>query len=220
MKQLAFLIKATLIVTCTSFIPLIAVPAYASNMPLATSPYFIPVSINGGLLINQGGIIGKPFFPMGDNITGGRGQTIDGIKANSMEALAYHIHAHLSIIDKGHEIAIPAGIGITPPLQIQNGFVSNGAAYYWLHTHDATGIIHIESPVHKIFTLGQFFDIWGMPLSKNNVAGFKGKVLVYVNGKPDYEPLRMITLTAHKQITLEIGKPYIKPPKYIFPQGL
>jgi hypothetical protein len=31
---------------------------------------------------------------------------------------------------------------------------------YWLHTHDETGIIHIESPIKKDFILGQFFDLW------------------------------------------------------------
>jgi hypothetical protein len=44
---------------------------------------------------------------------------------------------------------IPPQIGIIPDKCI-----------YWLHTHDGTGIIHIESPIKRDFTLGQFFDIW------------------------------------------------------------
>ncbi|MDE3208470.1 MAG: hypothetical protein KGL58_06485, partial [Pseudomonadota bacterium] len=71
-----------------------------------------------------------------------------------------------------------------------------------------------------IFTLGQFFDIWGMPLKPDDVAGLKGQITAYVNGKPYHQSLRNIPLTAHKQITLEIGKPVIKPPQYVFPQGL
>ncbi len=31
---------------------------------------------------------------------------------------------------------------------------------YWLHTHDDTGTIHIESPVEQNITLGQFLKIW------------------------------------------------------------
>ena len=34
-----------------------------------------------------------------------------------------------------------------------------------LHTHDASGIVHIESPDKRDYTLGQFFDVWGVRLS-------------------------------------------------------
>ena len=29
----------------------------------------------------------------------------------------------------------------------------------WLHTHAADGIVHIESPVDRTYTLGNFFDV-------------------------------------------------------------
>jgi len=31
---------------------------------------------------------------------------------------------------------------------------------YWLHTHDDSGLIHMESPINQSFTLRQFFKIW------------------------------------------------------------
>lgn len=32
-------------------------------------------------------------------------------------------------------------------------------AFYWLHTHDESGVIHIESPLRRAFTLGNVFDL-------------------------------------------------------------
>jgi hypothetical protein len=54
-----------------------------------------------------------------------------------MEPSVFHIHSHLIILINGHYYAVPALIGIT------------NNCFYWLHTHDGTGIIHIESPVKE-----------------------------------------------------------------------
>jgi hypothetical protein len=109
---------------------------------------------------------------------------------------------------------------IAPPRQVQSGFVVGGRCFYWLHTHDATGIIHIESPVQKTFTLGDFFAIWGEPLSRTDVAGKRGPVTVYVDGRLSGGDPAAIPLTEHREITLEIGAPLVKPPRYTFPAGL
>ena len=64
-------------------------------------------------------------------------------------ATTFHIHAHLTIIINGQEKEIPANTGIS------------STCMHSLHTHDTTGIIHIESPRKEDFTLGDFFKIWG-----------------------------------------------------------
>ena len=92
-----------------------------------------------------------------------------------------------------------------------------GQGIYWLHTHDATGIIHVESPDDRTYTLGQFFDIWGQPLTSGEVAGLKGVVRAYIDGKPSSGNPRGIVLGAHLQITLEVGAPIVPPPTYAFP---
>ena len=72
---------------------------------------------------------------------------------------------------------IPAGIGIIPAKCI-----------YWLHTHDDSGLIHIESPINQSFTLGQFFKIWDRFDSSNStlddilVGNYTGHVDIFVNG--------------------------------------
>lgn len=171
------------------------------------------------------------------------GSPIDGIQCQA-EMLAYHIHAHLTLYDNGKPVVVPADVGIpfSPAIANNTNLSPQGQPYclYWLHTHDATGIVHIESPTQATYTLGQFFDIWhntaawdaqstlassaGVPpISASFIDALKsakpGDVHAFVGGKPvsDY---RGITLTAHKLITIELGTP-VKPSTthYTFPQG-
>ena len=64
------------------------------------------------------------------------GQPVDGIHCDSMEGAVMHIHQHLTIYDHGKPFAVPADIGI--PVA--------SSCLYWLHTHTADGLIHVESP--------------------------------------------------------------------------
>ena len=164
--------------------------------------------------------LGKPMFEPGDTPKGGNGQPVDGIEALGREMLKTHLHSHLALFYRGEQVAIPYGIGIVRPFEAENGFVGRGKAIYWLHTHDATGIIHVESPDDRKYTLGNFFDIWGQPLAKDNVAGLKGRLRVYVDGKPRSGDPRAIVLGEHTQITLIVGEPAVTPPTYVFPEGL
>jgi hypothetical protein len=141
--------------------------------------------------------------------------TIDGIQCNNNEQLAFHHHAHLDIFINGQPFTIPSQIGITDQ------------CFYWLHTHDQSGVIHIESPVVKNYTLGQFFDIWNKKFNNNqlfgNVVDGKNNLSVYVNGSKvnptvDY---RDIKLNEHDEIAIVYGNPPSNiPSKYNFAQGL
>lgn len=175
--------------------------------------------ISAGQLV-QGAQVGKSMFEPGDTDKGGNGQPVDGIEGSSNEMLKTHLHAHLSLFYKGEQIAIPSGIGIVKPHQVQNGFVAGGKGFYWLHTHDATGIIHIESPDERLYTLGNFFNVWGQPLNEHDVAGLKGPVRAFVDGKPYNGKLGTIRLQSHALITLVVGAPAVTPPRYEFPSGL
>jgi hypothetical protein len=168
----------------------------------------------------QGEIIGSPYFPDGDTVHGGHGQNVDGIPSQSNYVENYHIHAHLTFIVNGKVITIPKGIGIVPPLTGDNNFIHAGKSLYWIHTHDATGIIHMEAPLKRTFTLGNFFDIWGEPLEKGNVAGFSGPLQVFINGKAFAGIPSDIVLKPFDEITLEVGLPVIVPPFYTFPTDL
>ncbi len=151
------------------------------------------------------------------------GQPVDGIECSSSEQTLFHIHAHLTIFVNGGARRVPYGIGI-PNARVENTpagpFVGSGSCFYWLHTHAADGIIHIESPIDRIYTLGNFFDIWGQPLSSTEVGLAQGPVTALYNGQRyDGDP-RGVPLTAHAQIQLEVGRPLVAPEVIEFPSGL
>lgn len=138
---------------------------------------------------------------------------IDGIPCNQSEQLTYHVHAHLTILDRGRQVPVPQYIGIN----------LLRSCYYWLHTHDAFGVIHIEAP-HKVSpTLGQFFDIWQQPLSRTQVASApvasRESMRVYINTSLYRGDPRAIRLTPHESITIEVGPPFPASKRYKFPAG-
>ena len=180
------------------------------------------ILIPAPITLVQATTVGAAHFANGDTKAGGHGQTVDGIGCDAGNTILYHIHTHLSLFYDGQQIAIPMGVGIVPPRQVQANFVVGGKCFYWLHTHDATGIIHVESPVQKQFTLGDFFDIWGQPLRTGDVAGYHGSVVTVVDGKRYSGNPRDIVLGEHEQVTLEVGPPYPFPtaPTYTWPAGL
>ncbi|CAG9231844.1 conserved hypothetical protein [Paraburkholderia sabiae] len=150
-------------------------------------------------VLTFGGVVGTAHWADGNTSTGGTGADVDGLVCASGMSEAYHVHAHLAIINNGQWLALPKNVGILSQCN------------YEMHTHDQTGIIHIETPSVKNFTLGQFFDIWGQTLSRTNVAGVTGTVVAYINDNGDvrrYEgELRDIPLTSHRDITLQVGTP-------------
>jgi len=161
----------------------------------------------------DGATIGKPAFAIGNSADGGNGSPVDGIQCEATERVTLHVHAHLALFANGVQIQIPPGIGAAQATQ----------CLYWTHTHDASGIIHVEAPEYKSpsggpYVLGNLFDVWGEPLSRTQVTDrYKGPVTAYVNGAEYSGDLRAIPLTAHQQITLEVGKPLVPPPNYAFP---
>ncbi len=104
---------------------------------------------------------------------------------------------------------IPYGIGI-PGAQASatpgGPYVAAGSCFYWLHTHAADGIIHIESPVPRTYTLGNFFDVWGQPVGPNEVGPVSGPLTALYNGQVFSGNPRAIPLTRHAQIQLEVGR--------------
>jgi hypothetical protein len=142
---------------------------------------------------------------------------IDNIRCEVLEHLTFHIHAHLDIYINGKPYTIPSQIGIIP-----------NKCLYWMHTHDDTGVIHIESPENRNFTLGQFFDIWNEKFNNtqifdNIVSNNKNNTLsVYVNGsKASAVNYRDIKLNSHDEIAIVYGKPPDTiPSSYPFQKGL
>ena len=140
-----------------------------------------------------------------------------GLPMLSQEGTVLHIHAHLDVNVDGQPVEVPAGIGID---RSRRGISP-------LHTHDPTGVIHIESPVKQAFTLGEFFTEWDVTLSPNNVGGLHvgdGKALrIFVNGTQVTANPAALVINAHDEIALIYGNPQSTgsiPSRYDFPSGL
>lgn len=111
-------------------------------------------------------------------------------------AITYHIHPHLSIIINGTQQTIPQGIGIMP------------TCFRPLHTHDDSGKIHVESPIKRDFTLGEFFKIWGQPFDSIHVLGYTADsahtMTLTVDGQPSNAWQNLI-LTDQQNIVINYG---------------
>lgn len=127
---------------------------------------------------------------------------IDGVTCANSEA--YHIHAMVSIYRNGTRLALPKNIG-------------RSACNYDMHTHDGTGIIHVETAAPKNFTLGQFFSLWGQTLSPTEVAGLPDAPTFYVVQNEQITKVTQnpddITLEGHKEIVIVTGTPPTEIPR-------
>ena len=118
------------------------------------------------------------------------------VGCNMTEMSGVHIHAQLSITNRGQTVPVPANIGL----------VTAGPAViclYWLHTHDDSGLIHVEAP-RGSYTLADFFAVWGQPLSRIQVGAAHGHVRAYVDGAPYKGAPQSIPIKDGEKISLEI----------------
>jgi hypothetical protein len=138
--------------------------------------------------------------------------------------LVRHDHTHVDLIVNGKHVTIPAGVGMAEPVDkgpcpaspIPVGDCTTGHVYVAqvanspIHTHSTSGIIHIETDRKGGFTLGQFFDEWGVRLTSRCVgaycAGGGNQLRVYVDGKRVASP-RAVPLLNRQEIAIVYGGP-------------
>ena len=128
---------------------------------------------------------------------------VDGIYCDQQEQTAFHIHAHLTIYVNGKQVQLPQNTGIA----------SDQSCLYWLHTHDTTGVIHIEAPAGHSFVLGNFLDEWSSQFSS---LGYPSQLSLsgwtaYVDGKLYTGDFHKIPLQSHTLITIMYNSPSAKP---------
>lgn len=108
----------------------------------------------------------------------------------------FHIHAMLHIYVNGILAPLPADIGLDPAKGLESS----------MHTHDSTGVIHMEAPHPYRYTLGDFFAVWGVKLGPAQVGGLKGyggdHLHFYLNGKPLSNPAALVL---HRKDSVVIG---------------
>lgn len=89
-------------------------------------------------------------------------------------AQGFHVHPILEIVVNGESVPVPANIGVGPTCMTV------------LHTHTPDGVIHVESPEKRDFTLADFFAVWEQPFSKDEILTNKAdathRVRITVDG--------------------------------------
>ncbi|QBD82928.1 MFS transporter [Ktedonosporobacter rubrisoli] len=160
------------------------------------------------------------------------GETIEGMECASTVATRQQLRTHLTLYVNGHMAALPTGIGIVSPKQPGvRALASNGNLYclYPLHVFEADNIIHADLPDTRTYTLGQFFSVWGQPLSRTQIADYKadaGKQLKFVvfDGKGNEinytgDP-GALSLEEHKTIVVLYNSPDVHPTPFTDWNGL
>jgi len=158
----------------------------STNVP-ATPPPAVNVRALPGL------VSGQPPWPAEIEHLRAR---LDAIGVPSRAGITLHVHQHLDVFVNGKRVVVPAGIGIG------DGFLSP------LHTHDESGVIHVESTTVRSYSLAELFAVWGVRLTKTCLADEcgDGKLHLFVNGKPAADPNRIV-LSQHLEIAVAFGPP-------------
>jgi len=140
-----------------------------------------------------------------------------------LATLRRHDHVHLDVLVDGRHVPVPAGVGLAEPQD--NGpckaglprvgdcaagdFFTAAVANSPLHTHSASGLIHVESDRPATFTLGQFFDEWGVRLDTRCLgcycSGGVRSLRVFVNGRRFAGDPRSVVLTNHQEVAVVYG---------------
>lgn len=194
----------------------------AQETTLSVTPTPTPLALNGGAIVGTD----NAFSPNdGDTPSGGQGQTVGNVAClSSMYTNNYHVHFFLGILVNKHQYALPDAIGLYKYGSESGGYTNNAQCYYALHTHDASGMVHVESSStaslsSSVFNLGQFLAVWGEPISSSGFGPFSGPVHVFVA----HPPLRAtysgpytaytgdphaIPIYSHEAIWIEVGTSY------------
>jgi hypothetical protein len=128
-------------------------------------------------------------------------ERIEAMGLPGLSDTIFHIHAQLHVYVNGKPVQVPADIGLDEATGTSSP----------LHTHDTSGVIHMEADETYSFTLGQFLTVWGVKFSKNQLGSYKSHagetVQVYDNGKPvKGDPVNLV-MHEHDNIVVAYGKP-------------
>lgn len=122
--------------------------------------------------------------------------------------------AHVELFGRRHAAVIPAGIGLREPLDREHHRIVGAACRASARTLDPAGVIDFD---RTDLTLGDLFAIWGEPLTRNRMAGFRGPVSAFVGGRRVSGDPAAIPLSDGAQIVLQVGG-YIPPHRsFLFP---
>lgn len=213
-------------------------PGQSSSPTPSPSPSPSPTGSPGTVHANEGGVLGTPGMFTAPSDHGGA--PVDGITCDPTMSDNYHIHIWIGVYVNGVSTnfnptyALPIAIGMQDPGPPgpPGAFITTAKCFYHIHTHDSSGIVHVEDPdpsktpiTGTLYTLKQVFDIWGVTVNGTQVDKFVGPVRVYTSGQVyrgnqngGVVPASTLTqwtgdpnaipLYSHEVIMLEVGPTY------------
>jgi len=191
-----------------------ALPPAVTPLPPAVTPLppdYLPLTLGPG----------ARYRPAATSARVRAAAPIDGQRCSKQ--VGERFGAHLEVFAHQHVVAIPAGIGIAPPLALgTDATVLGGRCSYPARTTDPTGVIDVRNGARV--TLGELFDIWGQALGNGVVARFHAPagsiVVAYVDSRRFMADPRAILLLRHERIVLEVAS-HVPPHRaYLFRKGL
>jgi hypothetical protein len=139
-----------------------------------------------------------------------------GLAMLASEGTVEHIHTHLSVSVDGKAVTVPAEVGIDETAQRISP----------LHTHDTSGIVHVESDVKRDFSLGEFFTEWNVALSAGQIGSYSTSggytVTTFVDGKERAGNPASILLADHEDVDIVVthgGAAPAAPAAFTWPAG-
>ena len=179
----------------------------SAALALASPPSLVPTPIGPGPL----------YKPPATRRAVREGRPIGSLRCGAAGA---RFGVHVELFAYGRVVVVPAGIGVSEPADRRHGIVVPRGCTYPARTLTPTGVVEVARGWR--LALLDLFRLWGQRLGQNRMAGFHstGPVVAFVNGRPWLGDPRLIPLTRHAQIVLELGG-YVPPhPTFLFPRGL
>jgi hypothetical protein len=117
------------------------------------------------------------------------------------EGTTMHEHANVQIFVHGKEERIPTDVGINP----------SAGTIQSIHTHDDTGLVHLESSESREFTLGDFFGVWGVRFTPSCLGAYcnegDNRLQVFLDGEEVTDDLQDVQLDDQTVIVVTYGTP-------------
>ena len=111
-----------------------------------------------------------------------------------------HHHVHLWIYVDGQPVVVPMEVGYSQALQV----------FSPLHTHDATGLVHVESADPNFQpVLAQFMDVWGVYFTQTCLGDACNdgdrQLRVFLNGEEYTGDPTLLPLTDQAAVVITLG---------------
>ncbi len=151
------------------------------------------------------------------------GQAVDGLACVPLRQSVEQGQAALTLYVDGQPQPLPVGIGLVLPVgptPVAQGTRGLDQCAYQLHMHGNDGILRMDTSAGQAYTLSQFFDLWGQPLSQAQVAGYRADAshalrFVVFDARGLAQPYtgdpRAIRLTPNTTVAILYNSPDVQP---------